>query len=305
MSEKNVIIHMILQVLRKTRNGVKWIMSKVLPAQWYVGLLYMHRFHKSIDLKQPKSINEKINWLKFHFDLTLPAQCADKYAVRDFVKGLGLGETLNELYGVYDKSIEIDYDMLPQQFVLKSTHGGGGRSVLIVRDKSVLDLRKVNKTIDSWLRQDDSYLKYEPHYRSIPHRVMVERLLSSCDGADELVDYKVHCCDGHPCSILVCSDRFANGHASLMTYDLQWNAHPEYVIPKKRSRDLVPRPQHLEQMIAYSTILSQRFPYVRVDWYETKEGLIFGELTFTPAGGFMNNYSSEYLLDLGSKVSCI
>lgn len=283
------------------RQKYYWLMSHFFP-RVLVRQQYKHFYHQRINLNNPQTIDEKINWLKFHYDLTVLTRCADKYAVRSFVEERGLAHTLNELYGVYERPQDIDYSVFPNSFVMKATHGGGGGSVLIVRDKSNLDVTATNALLDEWLKQGGGFRLYEPHYWPIPHRILVERLITSDDGMCDLVDYKIHCFDGRPYSILLCSDRFSAGHANLMTYDLQWNAHPEYVIPKKRAQRIFSKPIHFEQMMEYSAILSKGFPYVRVDWYDTAHGLVFGELTFTPAGGFMRNYTHEYLLDLGNQL---
>lgn len=283
------------------REKVYWLISRVSP-RMLIRMRFHQFFHRTINLKHPQDINEKINWLKLHYDLTVPTRCADKYAVRSFVLERGLGHVLNELYGVYDCVDDVDYEKLPCQFVLKTTHGGGCKSVLVVRDKSELDTNAVNVMLRKWLKRSDDFRWYEPQYKHIPHRIIAEKLLVDDNGEGGLVDYKIHCFNGKPYSVFLCSGHYPIEHARFASYDLDWKMHPEHVCERYSTDSVFPKPCYFEQMLEYSAVLSKGFPYVRVDWYNTKDGLVFGELTFTPAGGFMRRYERAYLLELGTQL---
>ncbi len=264
-----------------------------------VKIWYKHRLGRKIDLNNPKDINEKINWLKFNADTSLWSQCTDKFEVRNYVEDKGLGFTLNDYYGVYDKAEDIDFNSLPHQFVIKTTNGGGGKNVLIVKDKSILNVTSTIKKLNSWLRSDVGYRYYEPQYFTIKPRLIVEKYLHPQQGDDSLIDYKFHCFNGESKSILLCANRHEDSTVSLAVYDVDWNPQIEMVNPENRINGFYPRPKSLDLILDYNRILSKGIPYVRLDWYDVDGVPIFGEMTFTPAGGFMHKYSYSYLLELG------
>lgn len=268
-----------------------------------VKVWYKHLYGTDIDLINPKNIDEKINWLKFHGDIALWTRCADKYEVRKFVEEKGLGHTLNDLYGVYDTVDEIDFDILPKQFVIKATNGGGKKSVLIVENKDALDVKKTRKELNRWLKINPSYRYFEPQYKNIRPRLIIEKYLCPNAGEKSLLDYKMFCCNGKPEYTMLCSNRMENHIVSFSIYDDKWNLHHEYV-DKKYATDIVyPKPANFQTMIEYSKILSEGMPFVRVDWYEVDGKLIFGELTFTPFSGFMLALINGFREILGDKTN--
>ena len=267
-----------------------------------IRMWYKVLYGKPIDLKTPSDIDEKINWLKLHADTAMWTTCSDKLAVRDFVAGRGLGHTLNELYGSYDSAAAIDWDALPDSFVMKLTNGGGGNSVLIVEDKSALDLERTRIMLGSWLAERPTPRWGETHYAAIKPRLIAEKLLRDGSRGRSLVDYKFHCFNGEPYSVFVCSDRDLGQSVAYQDYDLGWHCRPENMVEKYRGAAPLPRPASLERMIDYSRNLAAGFEYVRVDWYEIDGEPVFGELTFTPAGGFQNFYTADYRAELGSRL---
>ena len=267
-----------------------------------VNIWYNNIYGRNIDLKQPKTIGEKVNWLKFHGDIKLWARCADKYEVREYVREAGLEHTLNHLYGVYDNADDIDFDSLPRQFVIKTTNGGGGNEVMIVTDRDTIDRKAARTTLNKWLRKKVGELYYEPQYKLMKPRLIVEKYLEPDAGEYSLVDIKVNCFNGKAYSILLCSDRQLGKGLSRSVYDLNWNIQPEKITDSHKTDKSYPRPASLDRIIEYSERLSQGIPYVRVDWYEIGSEPIFSEMTFTPAGGYPKNYSPEYLLELGNQL---
>lgn len=267
--------------------------------QLLIEKLYYEHYGRKIDLENPKDIDEKVNYMKLFSDTTLWSECADKWLVRDYVKARGLGHTLNEVYGVYDRAEDIDFDSLPMSFVIKTTNGGGGNSVLIVKNKAELDITKTIKQLNNWLKIPMGYKYAETHYNRILPRLIVEKLLVNNSNSTSLLDYKFNCFDGQVYSIFFCSDREFGKSVCYSVYDLDWNIYPEKMKAKYRTDKVFPCPTSLKKMIEYSKQLSLGIPYVRVDWYEVNGEPIFGELTFTPAGGFQSFYSDKYLLELG------
>ena len=264
---------------------------------------YKHVFKEDINLEHPQTIDEKINWMKLHSDMSLWSRCADKYEVRNYVKEHGLEFVLNDIYGVYDNADEIDFASLPQSFVIKSTNGGGSKAVLVVKDKDTLDLDLTRKQINGWLKKDVAHRYYEPHYLGIKPRLLVEKRLLPNPGEPSLVDYKVYCFHGQAYSVLVCSDRKFKETVHLSTYDLDWNPLPESIVKEYRPDKFYPRPSSLEKMIEYSNVLSEGIPFVRVDWYEIDGKPVFSEMTFTPGGAFQSFHSQEYRLELGNQLN--
>lgn len=255
-----------------------------------------------MNLKNPKDIDEKVNYMKLFADTTLWSICADKWGVREYVKERGLGHTLNEVYGLYDRAEDIDFDNLPTSFVIKTTNGGGGNSVLIVKDKTSLNRDEVIKQLNSWLKIPMGYKYAETHYNRITPKLMVEKLLENNSNSSSLLDYKFNCFDGKVYSIFFCSDREFGKSVCYSVYDLDWNLYPEKMKPKYRIDKVFNRPDSLNKMIEYSKQLSLGIPYVRVDWYEVSGEPVFGEMTFTPAGGFQSFYSDDYILELGEQL---
>lgn len=264
---------------------------------------YKTVFHKEINLDTPNNICEKIAWMKLHADMKSWTRCADKYEVRKYVEEKGLGSTLNELYGTYENADEIDFEKLPEQFVLKTNNGGGGNNVIIIKLKAELDTKKVVELLNAWLKQKIGYRWYEPHYKEITPLIIAEKYLQPEPGETSLLDYKFYCFDGKVHSVFFCSDREFGESVHYSTYSLDWQYMPEKTLPKYRTNKVYPKPKSLDKMIEYSSILSKGIPFVRVDWYEIEGKPVFGEMTFTPGGGFLNFHSMDYLEDLGTHLT--
>lgn len=264
---------------------------------WYKAI-----FHEDINLDAPRNICEKICWMKLHADTSLWTRCADKYAVRKYVEERGLGSTLNELYGVYEDATEINFDLLPEQFVLKTNNGGGGNNVIIVQSKPTLNIKGTANQLNGWLKHKIGYRWVEPHYRGIKPLVIAEKYLQPEAEESSLLDYKFYCFDGRVHSVFFCSDRSFGESVHYSTYDLDWHYQPEKTISKYRTDKIYAKPRSLDKMIEYSSILSKGIPFVRVDWYEIDGEPVFGEMTFTPGGGFLQFHSMDYLIELGDQL---
>lgn len=270
-----------------------------------VKLRYYVRFHKKLDLQHPRTLNEKILYLSLKTDTSLWTTCADKYAVRKYVEECGCGDTLVKLYGVWDKAEDIDFDALPQQFVLKGNHGSG--DVLIVSDKDCLNKEKTVKKFSKDLAKRYGALEGGKHYFRIEPKVIAEELIMN-DGetkrfSSSIVDYKIWCFNGKPQFIWVSYDRHGN-YKKHMMYDTDWKAHPEYLIYDKDyiQGEIIPRPENFEEMLRIAECLSRPFPQVRCDLYNTNGKIYFGELTFTGRGGMMKNYTDQFQLMAGDMI---
>lgn len=261
-------------------------------------LLYRRKFKRPLDLNAPKTLNEKILWLKLNTyrDDPLVTRCADKWLVREYVSSAGWGEVLNEVCGVWTSPREIPWEELPESFVLKCNHGCGYN--ILCPQKSGLDIPRSVRQLERWMETDFWRCYAELQYRGIPKRILCEKYLG--DGEHIPVDYKVYCFHGEPRYILVCDGR-EKGWPRFYFFDRDWN-----FCPITRDGLAAPpgftlqRPPHLAGMLSCSAALSAPFPFVRVDFYEAEGRLIFGELTFTPSGGLDTGRLPETDLLFGS-----
>lgn len=251
------------------------------------------RFHRNINLKTPKTLADKLCYMELFSENALKDKCTDKYAVREYIASKGLSETLVPLCaGPYTDIEEIDFDMLPNQFAMKASHGCGMN--LICDDKSNLDAKRLKKIANKWLNEDYPRACIEPHYKRIPHRVIFEDFLQD---ADTIIDYKFHCFHGKPDFVLVCGNRKSGVQKRL--YTLEWTPINEIVGREKGSYEFE-KPKELQRMIEISEIVSADFDFVRVDLYDINGKIYFGELTFSPASGVLPNFSEKFINEKGA-----
>jgi len=247
------------------KNHIKWKFRRV------------HGY--SINLENPKSLSEKIQWIKLHRNLEILSPYVDKYEVRRFVKER-IGENyLNPLIGVYDHIDEIDRDSLPSRFVIKATHGSGMN--IVVKDKKSADWNEISRKLKRWMKTNYYYWGGESCYKKIRRRIIVESYLEDSSGS--LNDYKFYCCEGEPLGLHVDFDRF--GNHTYRIYDQDWNEFEKETTPHPMPPYLL-KPEKLDEMLEICRKLSKGFSYVRVDLYCASGRVYFGELTFTPGNGF-------------------
>ena len=273
--------------------------------QIYVYIRYWFRFHKLPHLKNPHNLNEKILYLALNTDTSMWTELADKYRVREYVENCGYAETLPQLYGVWKNAEDIDFDSLPQSFVLKTNHGCG--DVQIIKDKSEINLSKLTHYFNHILRT--VYGGYEKHYARIKPLLIAEQLLvndlDTQKYSNGIIDYKLWCFNGICHYIAVYYDRDSNHNTKVIIYDCEWKAHPEYYNETsarfKRGYE-IPKPGNLDKMIRMAETLSKPFPCVRVDLYNISGKIYFGEMTFTSSGGMMINFTDDFLDKAGSVI---
>lgn len=275
---------------------------KSLFPRLYLSYAYRKTYNKRLHWHNPQNIDEKIHWLKFYGDTAIWSKLADKYAVREYVAERGYANILVPLYAKWDNAEDIEWDKLPNQFVMKVNNGCG--NVLICTDKSTLDCKAWERKLDAEMRRRISVDYAERHYDYIKPCIIAEQLLDSTQQSipsTSLVDYKLWSFNGKVHSIWICYDRTPKT-AKAGVYDLQWHSHPEWLNSTAHyqvSSISVPRPQCLDRMIEIASALSVGLPEVRVDLYEVEGKVYFGELTLTSAGGFNCDYTMDYLNALG------
>lgn len=273
--------------------------------------VYMTKRHyykvlgKKLDLKNPRDLNEKIQWLKLYSDTSKWPDLADKYKVREYVKQCGLENLLNDLYGVWNTPGEIDFSKLPNQFVLKTNNGSG--DVIVVEDKSNIDESIIRKKLKNYLDRHFGVLSVEPHYLKIKPCIIAEKFLRESSLLSEsLIDYKFYCSFGKILSLMVCFDRTIGVHAEKVIYDIEtWKPQYDYVKSEYKSSNtmkIMPKPASLSEMLKASAILSKEFPLVRVDFYEIDGKAVFGEMTFTSEAGCIAYLTDDFLLKMGEMV---
>ena len=257
---------------------------------------YKKRTGRELNLENPKSFNEKIQWLKLYDNSPLKTKLADKYLVREWIKE-NLGEEyLIPLLGVYDSFDEIDFDKLPDKFVLKANHGCAWN--IIVKDKQKFDKKKAKKKFDKWMKRNYALKAgFEMQYKDIPPKIVAEAFIQDSKG--ELNDYKVLCFNGEPKFIWIDQGRFSNRTENI--YDTEWNLQP-FLLTYENSKEEVPPPKNLETMIEFARKLSKDFALVRVDFYNVDGKIYFGEMTFTSASGVDVFKPAEYDLKLGEML---
>ena len=279
------------KLIKAIRTGLTMISPEL---NTRVNYWLVHR--RWLNLKTPKTFEEKVLWLKLkdYIHNPLIIKCADKYLVREYVEEKGCGATLNELLGAYDSADEIPWDELPERFVLKWNFGCGLN--LIVRDKSKLDIAATTQKLNRW-GESKYWLPFsEMQYKYAPKKLICEKFLEDKEGGKSLSDFKVYCFHGKPEAIMVMNDR--GEELKREFFDTEWTRLPN---PEGKPAPKVetPRPDCLEEMLEASRKLAEPFPFVRVDFYIVNGKLIFGELTFTPAGGIYFAKTTVHGKDMG------
>lgn len=256
------------------------------PDRPMLKLQYRLKLGRWPDLKNPKRFTEKVQLYKMYYRNPDIPVCSDKYEVRNFLERKGMGHLLPKLYGVYEKASDIDFDKLPDKFVLKTNDGGGGNNTIICRAKSALNREEVRRNLDSWLNKKDINPGREWGYSLIPKSViMAEELLENTAHPDETVDdFKFYCFGGKVFCIQHDVGRYMDHHTRTF-YDADWN-HLHVRMLMRDNPDGEPRPANLEEMVDVAEKLSRDFPHVRVDLYTAYNKVYFGELTFYTGAGY-------------------
>lgn len=265
----------------RTLKKVKY-MLRFMPDGMYIQIYYFAHFKRFANLRKPQTYNEKLNWLKLHDRNPLYTKLVDKFEVKEYVTPIMGQEHIIPTLGVWDCFDEIDFDELPDQFVLKCTHDSEG--IVIVRDKSTMDKAATKEKIEAALKRNFYYIGREWPYKDVRPRIIAEKYMEDrVDG--ELRDYKFFCFNGEPKAMFIASDR-ASDHVKFDYFDLDFK-HLDIKQKYPHADRLLRKPETFDKMVEFSRTLSKGFPHVRVDFYEVEGHLYFGELTFYHFSGFM------------------
>lgn len=279
-----------------------YVMLSYLSPKLNTKLLFFKKFGRWPNLKNPKTLNEKILKIKLESfgEDKLVRQCADKYRVREYIEEKGLSHCLNELVAVYDDPEEINWEALPEQFAMKWNFGCGYN--IICSSKSKLDKKATKEQLKLWKKEPFWAYFSELQYRNVDKKLIVEEYIGNEDGTPP-ADYKFYCFDGNAYCVMVCVGR-EEGWPRFYFFDrdfclLRINRDSKEA-PEGFS---LPRPEGLEEAFAIADRLSEGFPFVRVDLYLTDKGVRFGEMTFTPAAALDNKRLPETDLMFGSMMA--
>lgn len=271
----------------------------------YLKILFRLKMGYRLDLKNPKTFSEKLQWLKLYNRKPEYTTMVDKYAVKKYVADKIGEEYIIPTLGVWDTPEEIDWNSLPNQFVLKTTHGGGGGGVVICKDKKSFDKDRAVKILKQSYKSDIYKTLREWPYKKVPKRIIAEQFLennfSDVSETNDLPDYKFFCFSGEPKYCQVISGR--NKNMSIDFYDKEWNHQPfhepkNYPFAEKQHN----KPVSIDDMWQKARMLSQGQPFLRVDFYEIEGKTYFGELTFFPTSGFGDFSPKEWDYKFGEMI---
>ena len=278
-----------VRILKKVYGDAWFAYRKMANPEFVLKKMFKERMGYSLDLENPKTFNEKLQWLKLHDHNPLYTIMVDKYAVKKYV-----AEKIGEQYiiptlGVWEHFDDIDFDKLPSQFVLKCTHDSG--SIVVVPDKSKMDKVAAKKKLENGLRYNYYYWGYEWPYKDVPPRIIAEKFMVDESGV-ELKDYKVFNFDGIPKAIQVDYDRFTDHKRNI--YDAEWKYIDMSIEYPTDANHQIAKPKNLEKMLELAGKLSEGIPHARTDFYVINDEIYFGEITFYHGAGLEHFVPEKY-----------
>lgn len=292
-------------IKRKFKNLIKWSLMNIKPInrmfsdETYLKILYrLYSGHK-LDLENPRGFSEKLQWLKLYGFRPIYTTLVDKYAVKQYISDM-IGPEYNiPLIGVYNHFEDIDFDVLPNQFVMKCNHDSGSK--IIVTDKSKLDIRKARKKLNKRLKMNYYYLGRDSQYRYIQPKIIIEQYMTdnTPENQDFLCDYKFFCFNGEPKIMYIAND--GSPHANTDHFDMDFNHLPFYMhdLPAEVTPS---KPEKFEEMKALAKKLCADYPFVRIDFYFINHNIYFGEFTIIHNGGLYRMKPEEWEIRLGDWI---
>ena len=274
-------------------------MLKFIPDKPMLKFQYRVKCGRKLNLENPERYTEKIQWYKLNYRNPLMQQCADKYLVREYVKSKGLEDILNELYEVFEKPEDINFENLPEKFVLKLSNGSSTN--YICENKNESNIEEVREIFKVFKAQSGASAGREWVYNTKKEPVVVaEKLLEDPDNENgALRDYKILCFNGKP-GYIICVDGRHTDHYCHVIYDPEWNKK-DVVIGESSAAANYKKPEDFDKMLEIAETLSKDFPAARVDLYNIQGKIYFGEITFFPWSGYMKFYPDSFDFEMGEK----
>lgn len=274
------------------------------PDRIMLQLQYRIKTGRKLNLQNPQRYTEKLQWYKLYYKDPQMVQCVDKCEVRNYVENKGLGHILNECYGVYDRVEDIDFDKLPKQFVLKDTLGGGGNSVILVKDKDTMDMDEIKARLRKWVNEDHSIKsggREWPYYSGKRHRIIIEKFIPSEEAAGGLIDFKFFCFNGKVKYLYVIADRKLGQPSGFGIFDKDYNRLECCRLDEEPLVRNVPKPKNYLQLLEVANRLAEEFPHARIDLYNQNEQILFGEITFYDGSGYVIFDPDKFDFEMGEK----
>lgn len=295
----NKILRIIQNPLRFIRVlGERQLLNWV-PDKLYLKLVYRGEMGEKLNLDNPQTFNEKLQWLKLYDRKPEYSIYVDKYEVRKYIAKTIGDEYLIPIIGVYESVEDIQWGELPKRFALKCTHGSG--SNIICQNKNELDINDAKKKLNKWMNKNWYWYGREWPYKNVKPRIICEELIETKAGKLPN-DYKFHCFNGEPDNVMVCTER-DSGDTKFFFFDSEWNLLRYNLAGKSVPQNFtLPKPKKLNEMFEIARVLSAKIPFVRVDLYCEEEKIYFGELTFFPRSGFDENLLRTTDLFFGGKI---
>lgn len=278
---------------------LKDVIKKIIPDSLYLKYYYWRKSKKKLNLREPKTFNEKLQWLKLYNRKPEYTNMVDKYVVREYIKEKIGEEYLIPLLGVYDKFEDIEFNKLPKQFVIKCNHDSGG--LVICKDKNNFNIMCAKTKINECLKRNYYYAGREWPYKNVKPRIIVEEYMEDEKSVD-LRDYKFFCFNGEPKYLYVSEGLVDHSTAKISFYDMNYNEAEFGRTDYEKFSKKPEKPINFEKMKELTKILSKDIPFIRVDFYEINKKIYFGELTFYPTSGMMPFDPPEYDKILGDML---
>lgn len=282
---------MTIKSLFSIRKWIEFYLGKTegknLSDETFLKLKFYAIMGRKLDLENPRTLNEKIQWLKLHNRKPEFVKMVDKYLVRDYIREQLGEEYLIPLLGVWDSPDEIDFDALPDKFVLKCNHNSG-KGMYICKDKSRMDVEKVKAGLAEGLKQDYFLSSREWPYKDVPRKIIAEQYMADSAEVDCFTDYKFYCFGAKADSVLVCLER-STGDPKFYFFDRDWQLKRNNKRGKEAPEGFtVPKPENMDEMFDIAEKLAKNIdsPFVRIDLYNSDGQIYFGEITFFPSSGF-------------------
>lgn len=285
--------------ISRTIKDLGWKVIDHLPFKMHYYVLFVKEKKRLPRLLRPKDYSDFIFQDNFFGRHNAHAFLADKYEVRNYVEERGLGDNLPKLYGVWDNADKINFDNLPNQFAIKCNHSCATN--IIVFDKSTLDIVATKNQLNRWLMMRHPIF-FEQHYYHIKPLIICEELIKDNADGNFPKDYKIHCVNGKPVYIQCCFERTKQNAGKRVIYSPEWKNLHFILNDDHYSDEECDKPKHLHEMLEYAPILSKGLDYARIDFYDTDEKPLFGEITLTPMGGWLSYFKQEALDLMGREI---
>lgn len=285
-----------MSVIKFSKKALSYLLrhapgTQCIPDKVYLSWLYRLQIGGKLDWTNPTTFNQKIQWLKIHDRNALHTVMVDKFSVKGLVARKIGEEYVIPTLGVWDNFEDIDFSKLPEKFVLKTTHGGGGMDVMVVKDKSKLNIEDAKRKFNKALKKSIWHYYREWPYKNVPHKIIAEQYLEDEHG--ELRDYKIFCMNGEPKFLFLATSRLREEDTTFDFLDLNYKRIPALNGHPNMSGEPVP-PINFDKMIEVARKLSKDETFVRVDLYNIRGRIYFGEYTFFHNSGLVPFVPSEW-----------